>query len=289
MTARPASLFNDKAATCLSRTSRGRCFVSASAGFASPLNLNNRKCPPCRPSCAHSCSKARFLTRPIPALLQIPTAAAESVCKLSVMLRQRSGALDDPTQFCFGMAYRQSLLRRAPMVDEVQAAHCCAPRGAPPNASRRLSFIQRSLVAVSKPIFLLLILHSRCAEPTHVLLQFADHNLLVTRVCLKLDSISFQDRTQSSPHVLFVGPDTTNGFDKEALLHLTESRLQVCFHASKYEVVSPEQLVETSAQTCTQSRDTHLWRERHIQVSFGTCLQVRLPSVYHQDCATTIA
>ena len=31
------SLFNDKAATCLSRTGRGKCSVSASAGFAPPL------------------------------------------------------------------------------------------------------------------------------------------------------------------------------------------------------------------------------------------------------------
>ena len=93
VTARPSSLINDKAAMCLSKTSRERYFVSASAGFASPCTLNNRKSPPQE---THSCPTARRLTRPIPALLQIPTAAAESVCILRIVLkpesRQHSGS-----------------------------------------------------------------------------------------------------------------------------------------------------------------------------------------------------
>ena len=90
MTARPTSLFNDKAATCLSKTYRERYFVSASAGFASPWTLNNRKSPRRRPSWTHSRPTARCLTRQISAHLQIPTAAAESVRKLKVMLKPRS-------------------------------------------------------------------------------------------------------------------------------------------------------------------------------------------------------
>ena len=35
----PAIFFNDKAATCLSKISRERCFVNASTGFASPWTL----------------------------------------------------------------------------------------------------------------------------------------------------------------------------------------------------------------------------------------------------------
>ena len=77
----------------------------------------------------------------------------------------------------------------------------------------RMSFTQRSLFTVSKPIFPLLVPHSRCAEPTHVLLQFADQNLLVTRVCLKPDSILLPrqepDLSTRSSHVIFVSSETT--------------------------------------------------------------------------------
>ena len=102
VTAHPTSLLNNKAATCLSKTSRERYFVSASAEFASPWTKNNRKSPRRRPSWTNSCPTARCLTRPIPALLQIPTAAAESVCILSVMLKPRSRpTLWIPTLYCW--------------------------------------------------------------------------------------------------------------------------------------------------------------------------------------------
>ena len=39
-------------------------------------------------------------------------------------------------------------------------------------------------------------------------------------------------------HVSFVAPNATSDFDKEAFLHLTARPLQVCFYASKYEVVA---------------------------------------------------
>ena len=58
-TARPAILFSDKAATCLSKTSRERCFVNASAGFALLWTLNSRKSPRRRPSWTHKCPTAR--------------------------------------------------------------------------------------------------------------------------------------------------------------------------------------------------------------------------------------
>ena len=144
MTARPTSLFNDKAATCLSKTYRERYFVSASAGFAPPWTLNNRKSPRRRPSWTHSRPTARCLTRQISAHLQIPTAAAESVRKLKVMLKPRSRPilwipsasvvpLDDSTQFGFSGAQRNSILRRAPVFDQLRAPDCCTSRSAPPS------------------------------------------------------------------------------------------------------------------------------------------------------------
>ena len=48
----------------------------------------------------------------------------------------------------------------------------------------RLSFIQWSLVSVTKSIFPLLAIHSERAESTHILLQFADQNFLLTRIRL---------------------------------------------------------------------------------------------------------
>ena len=105
-------------------TPSGRCFVSASAGFASPLTVNNRKSPRRRHSWTQSCPAARCPTRQMPALLQMPTAAAESGCMLSVMLRPRSR--QTLWIASCGRAQRHRLLRRAPVLDEVQAPHCFA-------------------------------------------------------------------------------------------------------------------------------------------------------------------
>ena len=98
---------------------------------------------------------------------------------------------------------------------EVVRTGCCRSEAV------RFSFIQQILVAVPSSISPLLILHSRCAESTHVLLQFADQNLLVARVCFKLDSttlprqnpIEYSELTQ----VLFVTSEATDDIDKKAL------------------------------------------------------------------------
>ena len=43
------------------------------------------------------------------------------------------GALDDSTQLGFTRAQRHSLLRQAPVFDQMRAPHCCTSRGAPPS------------------------------------------------------------------------------------------------------------------------------------------------------------
>ena len=141
VTARPASHFNDKSVTCLSKTSREGYFVSAPAGFTSPWTLNIRKSPRRRPSWNHSCPTARCLTRPIPpALSQIPTAAAESAC--GVVLKPRSwptlwipsaSVVPLTIPHSSASAERHSLLRRAPVFDWTQAPHCGTSRGALPS------------------------------------------------------------------------------------------------------------------------------------------------------------
>ena len=117
-----------------------------------------------------------------------------------------------------------------------------------------LNFIQRSLDAVSKPIFPLLVLQSRCAEPTHVLLQFAGKNLLVMRLCLTLDPFSLprQDPIRiSCPSCLSLR--RAHDFDKEAFLHLTQLPLRACFHASKYQVVSVDHAAQIFATVANSS------------------------------------
>ena len=60
----------------------------------------------------------------------------------------------------------------------------------------RLTLIQLILVAVSISIFPLLVLHTRCAESTHVLLQFAGQNLLLARSISNCTPPLFQDTTR---------------------------------------------------------------------------------------------
>ena len=48
-------------------------------------------------------------------------------------------------------------------------------------------------------------------------------------------------------HVLFVAPEATSDFDKEAFLHLTDRPLQVLFHAGKCEVVSVDHAAQIFA------------------------------------------
>ena len=81
----PASSTTRPQRACPRLPSRERCFDNASAGFASRWTLNTRKSP----RWTRCCPTARCLTCPIPALLQIPT-AAESVCTLRVVLKPKS-------------------------------------------------------------------------------------------------------------------------------------------------------------------------------------------------------
>ena len=90
VTARPTSFFNDKATTCLSKTSRERYFVSASAGSASLDTIGSL--PRRSSSWTHSCPTARCLTRPTPALL-----TDSDGCCSSQGLGQHSGS---PLPWC---------------------------------------------------------------------------------------------------------------------------------------------------------------------------------------------
>ena len=112
---------------------------------------------------------ARCVTRPTPALLQIPTAAAESVCMIrfhaqakvatsTLDAKRFRGALGDSTHFCFVGAQSHCLLRRAPVLDEVlREVRSCLLSLAP------TSFL--SIWSSALPILNLLVLHSRCALP----------------------------------------------------------------------------------------------------------------------------
>ena len=58
--------------------------------FASPWTLKKSDVSSSQIFLDRSCPTATYLTHPMPALMQIPTAAAESVCILRVMLKPRS-------------------------------------------------------------------------------------------------------------------------------------------------------------------------------------------------------
>ena len=130
VTARPTSFFNDKATTCLSKTSRERYFVSASAGSASLDTIGSL--PRRSSSWTHSCPTARCLTRPTPALLQIPTAAAQAKVSANTLDPQHFRGVIDVSTVGFSRAQRHSLLGRAPVFEYLRARHCCTSRGAPP-------------------------------------------------------------------------------------------------------------------------------------------------------------
>ena len=162
----------------------------------------------------------------------------------------------------------------------------------------RLSFIQRSLIVISKPIFPLVVLHFKCAESTDV-----------------PDSISLprQDPIEHSElvHVSFIAPETTNDFvsvdhgaqicstvptaawaastvtkllltnysEREASISAGSSRVQWRLRLSRAHI----------------PRHTHLWWKRHIQAHISFVRQLRagapsnrlLPGFCELHCWTT--
>ena len=83
----------------------------------------------------------------MPVLLKIPTEAAESVCMLSVMPRPWSrptfwipcASVVPLTIPHSSTSAELRLLRRAPVLDEVQAPHCCAPPAEWPDPAKSVS------------------------------------------------------------------------------------------------------------------------------------------------------
>ena len=142
----------------------------------------------------------------------------------------------------------------------------------------------------------------------------ASAELNVTAFCVELlnprtDSIQLpgQDPIEYSElvRVLFVAPEASSDFDKEALLHLTERPLVSLDHvASPHKNPMRSRCFERKAShlaflecrkdlaSCTHSRHKHLWRERHIQVlvrqmRVGAPSERQRPVFCHLQCLIT--
>ena len=140
--ARPSSNLRFIVIICLSRIVRSTCFVSTSAGLATPGTFRSWKSPLLIRSCTHKSAVARWRIFPNPRRRQIPIAAAASVSTDNDQLSPRScatacspeslcGSLTYACKFCLGGTQCDGALRSRPVFDQMASMHHGSTRRRP--------------------------------------------------------------------------------------------------------------------------------------------------------------